>query len=105
MSTSVGTTQRGIPRFGRLDAALESVEAAIKRSRDYIFSTQSPEGYWCGELEADSMLEADYIFVHHFLGTGDEGKMQRALTEMLDFRTTMAAGAFIPVVPAISASR
>jgi squalene-hopene/tetraprenyl-beta-curcumene cyclase len=88
MSTSTGTAQRGdsTPRFGRIDAALESVEAAIARSRDYIFSIQHPEGYWCGELEADSMLEADYIFAHRFLGTGDEGKLQRALTEMLRFQ-------------------
>ena len=87
MSTTTGTGQRGAaPRFGRIDAALESVEAAIKRSRDYIFSIQDSEGYWCGELEADSMLEADYIFVHRFLGTGDEAKLQRALTEMLRFQ-------------------
>src|SRR5579883_2707845 len=99
MSTSVGTTQRGTPRFGRIDAALESVEAAIRRSRDYIFSTQSSEGYWCGELEADSMLEADYIFVHRFLGTGDEGKMQRALTEMLRFQNEDGSWSIYPGGP------
>ena len=43
---------------------LADVESAIHRSSDYLLSQQHPEGYWGGELEADSMLEADYIFLH-----------------------------------------
>ncbi len=39
-------------------------ESAILHSREFLLSQQHPEGYWCGELEADSMLEADYIFLH-----------------------------------------
>ena len=37
------------------------------------FSLQHPEGYWGGELEADSMLEADYIFLHTLLESGIPG--------------------------------
>ena len=29
------------------------------------------------------MLEADYIFMHTMLGTGDRGKMERAVNEIL----------------------
>jgi squalene-hopene/tetraprenyl-beta-curcumene cyclase len=76
-------SQKKQVKFGRIDAALGDVEAAAVRSCDCIFSQQHPEGYWCGELEADAMLEADYIFAHVLLGTGDEDKMRRALTEML----------------------
>jgi squalene-hopene/tetraprenyl-beta-curcumene cyclase len=57
--------------------------SALARSRDYLLSLQHPEGYWCGELEADSMLEADYIFLHVLLGTGKPDRMRRALTEVL----------------------
>ncbi len=35
---------------------------SIARSREFLLSLQHEDGYWCGELEADSMLEADYIF-------------------------------------------
>jgi squalene-hopene/tetraprenyl-beta-curcumene cyclase len=77
------TSIPGQVKFGRIDAALSDVEAAAERSRDYIFSQQDPAGFWCGELEADAMLEADYIFAHVLLGTGDQGKMERALTEIL----------------------
>ena len=71
------------PRFGRLDLGLDQVVDGIQRAKDWLFGQQHQEGYWCGELEADVMLEADYIFMHTLLGTGDSGKMQRALNEIL----------------------
>jgi len=58
------------------------VAAAVARSRDYLFSQQHAEGYWCGELEADSMLEADYIYLHVLLGSGDPARLRRALAEV-----------------------
>ncbi len=84
--TQSGDSEKKQVKFGRIDAALGDVEAAAARSREYIFSQQHAEGYWCGELEADAMLEADYIFLHVLLGTGDEGKLRRALTEMLRYQ-------------------
>src|ERR1700758_4392926 len=86
-------------KFERIDAALTDVDAAAARAKDYIFSIQHSEGYWCGELEADAMLEADYIFVHRFLGTGDEAKMQRALTEMLRFQKDDGSWSIYPGGP------
>ena len=46
---------------------LADVEAAIHRSATICFLSSIPRGIWCGELEADSMLEADYIFLHTLL--------------------------------------
>jgi squalene-hopene/tetraprenyl-beta-curcumene cyclase len=71
------------PRYGRMDVGLDQVSAGIKRATDWLLGQQHPEGYWCGELEADSMLESDYIFVHTLLGTGDRGKMERAVNEIV----------------------
>ena len=71
------------PRFGRLDLGLDRVRAGLERSRDWLLGQQHDDGFWCGELEADVMLEADYIFMHTLLGTGDAGKMQRAVNEIL----------------------
>ncbi len=70
-------------RFGRLDAGLDEVEHAIDASRELLFQQQHPDGYWCGELEADTTLESDYIMLHTLLGTGNEGRMRRAITEIL----------------------
>ncbi len=75
-----GATQ---PRFGRLDLAMDRVADGIARSRDWLLREQNEDGFWCGELEADVMLEADYIFVHTLLGTGDPGRMSRAVNEIL----------------------
>ncbi|MGO4212738.1 squalene--hopene cyclase [Terriglobus sp. YAF25] len=83
-SKSTASSQAGTqPRFGRMDLELDKVSSGIKRAVDWLFGQQHQDGYWCGELEADVMLEADYIFVHTLLGTGDRAKMQRAVNEIL----------------------
>src|ERR1700722_5184989 len=71
------------PRYGRMDLAIEHVVSGINRAKDWLLGQQHADGYWCGELEADVMLEADYIFMHVLLGTGDPGKMERAVNEIL----------------------
>src|SRR5690348_15775642 len=81
-----GDSEKKQVKFWRIDADLSEVEAAAERAREHIFSQQHPEGYWCGELEADAMPEADYIFLHVLLGTGEPGKLKRALSEMLRYQ-------------------
>ncbi len=76
-------TQPAQPRFGRMDLGLNHVADGITRAKEWLLGQQHPDGYWCGELEADSMLESDYIFMHTLLGTGDAGKMERAINEIL----------------------
>jgi squalene-hopene/tetraprenyl-beta-curcumene cyclase len=87
------------PRFGRLDADPAEVQAGIERSRDYLLSKQHPDGYWCGELEADSMLEADYIFVHTLLESGNQGRLRRALVEMLRYQNEDGSWSLYPGGP------
>ena len=70
-------------KFGRVDLGLDAVAEGIRRSIDWVLGQQHEDGYWCGELEADSMLEADYIYMHALLGTGDLGKLERATNEIL----------------------
>jgi squalene-hopene/tetraprenyl-beta-curcumene cyclase len=82
-SNPKGVKQPVQPRFGRIDLGLEHVVEGMERAKERLLSLQHPDGYWCGELEADSMLESDYIFVHTLLGTGDRGRMERAVNEIL----------------------
>ncbi len=56
---------------------------SLDRAKRWLLSQQHTEGYWCGELEADIMLEADYIFLHKLLGTRNPERLQRALNEIL----------------------
>src|ERR1022692_1216372 len=41
----------------------ERGDRAAKQAVDALLSLQHPDGYWCGELTADSTLESDYIFL------------------------------------------
>ena len=59
------------------------VPSAIDGARNHLFSLQHPDGYWCGELEADSTLESDYIMMHTLLGTGDAEKFRKACNWIL----------------------
>jgi squalene-hopene/tetraprenyl-beta-curcumene cyclase len=45
----------------------EQIGNAIRRSSDYLFSLQAPDGFWCGELTADTTLESDYILLQLWL--------------------------------------
>lgn len=99
MTSKQGKSQTIAPKFGRLDADLADVELAIVRSRDFLLSQQHPDGYWCGELEADSMLEADYIFLHTLLESGDPGRLQRACTEMMRYQNEDGSWSIYPGGP------
>lgn len=71
-------------RISRFDDMLSRVTAAIDGARKHLFSTQHEDGYWCGELEADTTLESDYILMHTLLGTGDAKKFEKACRWILD---------------------
>src|SRR5215468_4836973 len=44
---------------------------AIERGAEHLLSLQDQEGYWLGELEADTTLESDYIYYLFVLGKAD----------------------------------
>src|SRR5579864_5154221 len=69
--------------FGKIDDMLGRVSRAAERAREHLFSLQHDQGYWCGELEADTTLESDYIAIHTLLGTGNRGRMERAVPEII----------------------
>jgi squalene-hopene/tetraprenyl-beta-curcumene cyclase len=49
----------------------ERVEKSVANGAEYLLSLQAEEGYWHGELEADTTLESDYIYYLHVLGKAD----------------------------------
>src|SRR6201987_1012295 len=44
---------------------------SIERGAEHLLSAQAEEGYWLGELEADTTLESDYIYYLHVLGRAE----------------------------------
>jgi squalene-hopene/tetraprenyl-beta-curcumene cyclase len=69
--------------FGKLDDMVSRVAAAADAARRFLFSQQHEEGYWCGELEADTTLESDYILLHTLLGTGNPERIRKAANYIL----------------------
>src|SRR5665213_1898895 len=57
------------PRAGERLAA--AIDQAIDSGVNHLLSLQAQEGYWVGELEADTTLESDYILYLHVLGRAD----------------------------------
>src|ERR1035437_8887213 len=51
----------GARSSGVFPALAERLSEAIDRGANYLLSLQASEGYWLGELEADTTLESDYI--------------------------------------------
>jgi squalene-hopene/tetraprenyl-beta-curcumene cyclase len=53
---------------GALPVLADRLSDGIDRAVNYLLSLQATEGYWLGELEADTTLESDYIFYLHVIG-------------------------------------
>ena len=54
-----------------------NVAASLQAGLDSLRKCQHPDGYWVGELEADSSLEADTILLDYFLGTVDPERVRK----------------------------
>src|SRR5712675_1735912 len=70
-------------RFGKIDDLGSRVAVAVDAARNYLFSQQHEDGYWCGELEADTTLESDYILLHTLLRTGNQPRFEKAANWIL----------------------
>ena len=99
MSAAQDKPHPAVPRFGRIDADLADVDSSILQSQEHILSLQHPEGYWSGELEADAMLEADYIFLHTLLESGDPARLRGAFNEMMRYQNDDGSWSIYPGGP------
>src|SRR5437763_11273304 len=53
------------------------LEKAIERGANHLLSLQAEQGYWQGELEADSTLESDYIYYLQVIGKADPERVAK----------------------------
>src|SRR5438105_12206388 len=70
-------------RFGKIDDLVSRVAVGIDAARKYLFSHQYEQGYWSGELVADTTLESDYILLHTLLGTGNKERFHKCANYIL----------------------
>ena len=55
----------------------ERLEKTIERGANHLLALQADEGFWQGELEADTTLESDYIYYLHVLGKADPERIAK----------------------------
>jgi squalene-hopene/tetraprenyl-beta-curcumene cyclase len=53
------------------------LENTIERGANHLLSLQAEEGFWQGELEADTTLESDYIYYLYVLGKADPERIAK----------------------------
>jgi len=63
--------------------APERLVEAIKRSQGYLVSQQHIDGYWVGELEANTTLTSEYIFFRHLIGQVDRDREAKVVAHLL----------------------
>jgi squalene-hopene/tetraprenyl-beta-curcumene cyclase len=72
-----GTGSEHAVATGRRRDVSSPVERAVARAVSWFLSVQHPEGYWWGELEADTTLESDYVLYLHILGQRKSQKIPK----------------------------
>src|SRR5579872_528114 len=62
---------------GLFPVVAENLHDTIDRGVNYLLSLQDSEGYWLGELEADTTLESDYIFYLNVIGKAHSDRIAK----------------------------
>ncbi len=69
-------------------------EQALGRATDRLLACQDPSGFWCGELEGDSILESEYILLKFIVGQEADPRLPR-IANYLRTRQRSSDGAWI----------
>ena len=76
MKASLGTAQWA--PFHQSDPALEQhARSALSRATGNLVSQQDSSGYWCGELEGDSILQSEYILLKFIVEHEDDPRLPK----------------------------
>jgi squalene-hopene/tetraprenyl-beta-curcumene cyclase len=58
--------------------ATRTVQETLERACSHLLLLQHPDGYWKGELETNVTMDAEDIFLRHYLGILDERQLAEA---------------------------
>ncbi|MHB8619184.1 MAG: squalene--hopene cyclase [Chloroflexota bacterium] len=62
-----------------IEALRARASESLRNGMDALLRAQDGEGWWCGELEANVTIQAEYILLMHFLGRRDDTRWQDIL--------------------------
>lgn len=97
----------GLPTADRLDRIESStrtslpagVTTAVAAATDWLLNHQHTDGYWCGELEGDTILESEYILLLAWLGQTDRPIVRKCAQYILQQQLPSGGWALYPGGP------
>ena len=72
------------PSLQIADTLLAASSAALRRATQFLLSRQAGEGYWCGELTADTTLESDFILLELWRHAPENGAWNPPTRALID---------------------
>ena len=60
------------------------IETAISQSAEWIMSRQNPDGYWVGQLDSNSCMEAQWVLCLWIIGQEDHPLRERLAQSLID---------------------
>jgi squalene-hopene/tetraprenyl-beta-curcumene cyclase len=73
---------------------LEGILQALPRATDNLVELQSEDGFWCGELEGDSILQSEYILLKFIIEQEDDKRLPK-IAEYLRQQQRESDGAWV----------
>src|SRR5215831_20862331 len=64
-------------------AHVSGLHPALALARQGLIARQQSDGHWCGELQGDTTLESEFIFLMAFLGREHEERITKAARYIL----------------------
>jgi squalene-hopene/tetraprenyl-beta-curcumene cyclase len=62
----------------------DSLQQGIKNGVSWLLDNHQPEGFWVGNLETNSCMEAEWVLAMHFLGVEDDPKYESVIRAILN---------------------
>src|SRR6185437_4801786 len=69
----------------------ELAEKAMAQAIGWLLEQQDAQGWWCGELEANVTIQAEYILLMQFLGLRDDARWAEVV-RYIDLRQQQDGG-------------
>ncbi|MCK4425749.1 MAG: squalene--hopene cyclase, partial [Deltaproteobacteria bacterium] len=62
----------------------DSLQQGIENGVSWLLDNHQPEGFWVGNLETNSCMEAEWVLAMHFLGVEDDPKYESVVRAILN---------------------
>ncbi len=59
------------------EALVEDLATTIQRAQRHLLASQYEQGYWLGELESNTTMEAEFVMMNYFLGIEEPERMRK----------------------------